>query len=120
MDTPRYAPSLSVALRTTGCHASNKIKARSLAINDYLAKMQSVDSDHNVTTNTTDMIAQIRKVYYHSNGWNNDLIRGTANISPFVTNDTSQAIAQGHEVPTNNQQETKIKIPTTLLNSLPS
>ncbi|CAG9297525.1 hypothetical protein [Celerinatantimonas diazotrophica] len=98
-------PSLNFDFGTSGCPASDAIKARSLAINDYLAQMKVIENDNKATENTAIMITKFRKIYYDSHGWNHELIRGTEDIPPFATSKATQALKRSHEVLTNNKQD---------------
>jgi len=56
-----------------------------IAFETYLGMIEQVENDNpDVANNTKLMFTKLRKVYYDSFGWNDELIRGTEDIAPFA------------------------------------
>lgn len=74
--------SLTMNFGTTGC--VNKSKNKIIDIDDYVKKIEQVENENpEIMHNTKLMITKLRKVFYNSFGWNDELIRGTEGIKPF-------------------------------------
>lgn len=55
-----------------------------LSLDEYLLLLEEVENNHpDIARNTRLMITKFRKAFYNSFGWNDELIRGTADVKPF-------------------------------------
>lgn len=62
---------------------------KAITIDEYIVLVENFEKlfPENEQRNTKKMITRLRKIYYNSDGWNNELIKGTNEISilPYIT-----------------------------------